>query len=59
MLAMKNKMADIIDDSEGVSIIYKEISEKRFPYWIIILILMGGAIIWRIVRKLKVKNEKS
>ena len=30
--------------------------EKRFPYWIIILILMGGAIIWRIIRKLKVKS---
>ena len=32
--------------------------EKPFPYWIIILILMGGAIIWWIVRKLKIKDLK-
>ena len=30
--------------------------EKKFPYWIIILVLMGGAIIWWIVRKLKIKS---
>ncbi len=33
----------------------KDFLEKKFPYWIIILVLMGGTIIWWIVRKLKIR----
>jgi len=35
------------------------IVKKPFPYWIIILILVGVGIIWWIIRKSKIKYQKS
>lgn len=33
--------------------------KKPFPYWIIIVILVGAGVIWWIIKKLKIKSQKS